>query len=188
MKGLKGMARRTTTAAETNEVVETMEVKETPVKAAPKKYEKDQLIKCISNTPGELGMVGKKTGILYRWANAGDETEVEYQDLLAAKIVHSRFIFDPLFVIQDDELVANWPDVQRVYDSMYSKNDLEEILQLTPSQMGKVVRELPEGAKNAIKVLAATNIQNGRLDSIRKIKILDEIFETHLIQELELFG
>ena len=39
-------------------------------------------ILCMSITPGQLGMFGLKTNIHYSWVARGDETEVEYQDLV----------------------------------------------------------------------------------------------------------
>lgn len=156
-------------------------------KTAKRTHEKDELIMCKSITPGELGMVGKKTGILYKWSNIGDEIEVEYQDLMAARLTHSQILFSPNIIIENDSLINEWKDIKQLYDTMYAQSDLEEILKLSPSQIKSVVKQLPEGAKSALKVLAATNIQNGKLDSIKKVIALDEIFETNLLAEIELF-
>ena len=52
------------------------------------------------------------------------------------------------------------------------------------TQMGEYIKALPVGCKNAIKGVAATMIDNGSLDSIQKIKALDEIFETNMLLTL----
>ena len=64
---------------------------------------------------------------------------------------------------------------------MYTTSDLRDILNLPVSQMKKAITELPLGAKEAIRGLAPTMIENKKLDSIEKIRVLDEIFGTQLI-------
>lgn len=49
----------------------------------------------MSITPGQLGMFGLKTNIHYSWAARGDETEVEYQDLVAAIQFRKKHITEP---------------------------------------------------------------------------------------------
>ena len=71
-----------------------------------------------------------------------------------------------------------------LYESMYTKGDLMEIINLPISQMVDTIKALPMGCKNALKGIAATMIDNGQLDSIQKIKALDEIFETNMLLTL----
>ncbi len=149
-------------------------------KKESKKYKTTDAIPCISITSGELGMEGIKSHINYRWAERGDVTEVEYQDLLAAIRQNDSFVVKPYFVIQDDELVSQFPQLKKIYDSMYSGKDLQDLLKLTPSSMKAAVLTLPDGAKESIKNIAATQISSGQLDSVKKIKILDEIFGTEM--------
>lgn len=172
------------TTAEQNENIAESTVKTPKVKRT---HEKDELIRCRSITPGELGLVGKKTGILYKWVNIGEEIEVEYQDLVAARLTHSQILFSPNIIIEDNDIVDEWKDIKKLYDSMYEQKDLEDILKLSPTQIKNVIKQLPDGAKAALKVLAATNIQNGKLDSIKRVAALDEIFETNLLTEVDLF-
>ena len=46
--------------------------------------------------------------------------------------------------------------------------------------MKATIMKLPEGAKNSIKHIASQLISDGTLDSVKKIKTLDEIFDTEL--------
>ena len=50
--------------------------------------------------------------------------------------------------------------------------------------MVDTINALPMGCKNALKGITATMIDNGQLDSIQKIKALDEIFETNMLLTL----
>ena len=50
--------------------------------------------------------------------------------------------------------------------------------------MKKSIASLPEGAKDSIKTIAATMVDNGTLDSVRKVKVLDEIFGTEMLLKI----
>lgn len=174
------------------EVVETVVVEDvktvTVTKPEKKKFASDEGIDCVSITSGELGMIGIKSGINYRWAERGDVTQVEYQDLVAAVRSNKSYIFKPLFIIKNDDFVAEFPQLNRAYSAMYSIRDLRDVLKMPAAQMKSTILSLPEGAKESIKNIAATMINNGSLDSIQKVKILDEIFDTKLMLLTELFN
>lgn len=166
-----------TKAAETTEVVQATETKK-----VPKKYEAQDLIPCRSITQGLLLMPGKQSNILYRWDGYGDVQEVEYRDLYSLKSSRSRYIYDPAFIIEDEELVEDtrWKDVKTLYDNMYDSSDISAIINLTPAKFKSVLSQLPVGMKNAIKIEIATRINDGTFDSIKKIEAVDEICGTEL--------
>lgn len=181
----------TTSAEEVIETVDTVEpvVKKTEKvsKAEPKKFRETEAIDCVSITAGELGMIGIKSGINYTWAGRGDVTAVEYQDLVAAIRSGKKHISAPYFIIQDDDFLAQFPQVAEVYSSMLSYKDLKDILNLDVNSMKKVIKELPTGAKESIKNIASSQISKGLLDSVQKIKALDEIFDTRFMLMTELY-
>lgn len=153
----------------------------------PKKFGADEGIDCESITAGELGLIGHKTHINYRWAERGDVTQVEYQDLVAAVRSNASHIYKPLFIIRNEDFIAQFPQVAKAYDAMYTVKDLRDVLRMPLSQMKSVIKTLPDGAKDSLKTLAATMINNGSLDSIQKVKALDEIFDTKLMLLTELY-
>ena len=173
---------KTASTTSVEEVKET-EVKETKarvVESTPRKFAGEDLILVRSTTQGELLMTGKKSGILYRWAAFGDVTEVEYQDLYSLKASRSSYLYSPLFVIEDEELLSDpkWKDLNTLYDSMYDSENFDEILALSATQLKSVLKKMPVGYQNALKIEVATRIENGTFDSIQKIKALDEILNT----------
>jgi len=159
-----------------------------PEKKIARKYELIEGIPCRSITSGGLYMSGIKSRIMYEWADNGDVTEVEYQDLIAAVRSNSNYVMKPYFIIEDEEFIAQNPQLNKVYESMYSIKDLRDVLTtLTPATMKKTILSLPDGAKESIKNIASQMISNGTMDSINKIKILDEIFDTKFVLMTELF-
>ena len=170
-------------------VVGAPEVVEKVKKKEPKKYEATDGIPCRSITSGGLYMEGIKSRILYEWSDDGDVTEVEYQDIVAAIRSNVSYINKPYFIIEDEEIIAQFPQLNKIYASMYSIKDLRDVLtETTPSAMKATILSLPDGAKESIKNIASQMISKGTLDSVQKIKILDEIFNTELMLMTGLFN
>lgn len=152
-------------------------------------FRKDELIPCTSIIGGELAWIGSRTGNLYRWFGSGETIDVEYQDLIAAILSRtSSVIYSPMIIIEDEDLVNEHKSVRRVYDSMYSPRDLKKVLDLPIDEMIATIKGMPSGAQDTVKDVAATCIQTGRLDSIRKISALDDILGTKLVIESEIFS
>lgn len=162
----------------TEEIVET-EVKK-PVVKAHCKYDPDEQITCRSITYGELLIVGPKSKLLYSWSNYGDTTPVEYQDLQALRSIRSAHLLKPRIIVEDEELIAQWG---KDFENMYSKIvdvDVEKILDLPLGKFKTALKNAPNGVQQAVKNIAGEKILDGSLDSLAKIKAIDEILGTDL--------
>ena len=149
----------------------------------------DEGIVCRSITPGGLYMTGIKSNILYEWNDIGVDTEIEYQDLVAAIRSNSAYVMKPFFIIQDKEFVEQFPRLKNLYDTLYSIKDLQSVLtNLSPDDMKATILSLPEGAQESIKHIASKMISNRTLDSVSKIEYLDEIFDTKMMLLTGMFG
>lgn len=155
--------------------------KETKASAkSPRKYKPDDMIPCRSITFGELLLTGTKSKLLYSWANYGDITEVEFQDLQALKSTRSSYLFKPRFVIEDEELAKQWSkDLGAMYKEIVDV-DVEDLFKLTPTQFRSKLKSAPKGVQQAVKNIAGEKILNGSLDSLKKINAIDEILGTDL--------
>lgn len=162
--------------------VETVDEKE-----EKKKFQPEDLIPCVSITPGEMFYSGSKSENLYTFADIDDVVEIEFRDLDYAARSKDAMMYKPRFIIQDANFVALHPALDEVYSSLHSTKDLKDILKMTPVQMKKVIASLPEGAKDSIKTIAMTMVDNGTLDSIQRVKAIDEIFGTEMLLKLNSF-
>lgn len=171
--------------ANIGENTETNVVEETrPVVKPRKKFNPTDTIPCRSVTYGELILSGYKSKLLYTWANAGDVTDVEYQDLQALQSRKSKFLTEPLFIIEDEDLAAQWNSMLKpIYDKI-QEDDLEELLKLSPSKLESKLKSSPEGIQKSIKSMAAAKIASGELDSINKIKAIDKALGTELLSTI----
>ena len=170
------------TKKKTDTIVDETTVNITPKKApqTKKQYGAEEGIPCRSVTYGKLICVGPKSKLNYEWENYGDITEVEYQDLRALQSAHSGFLIKPLFVIEDEELVNQWSNsLKTVYDRVASL-DVDSLFKMTPSQFKKHLESFPASYRQTIVEVANKMILTGELDSLAKIKAIDEVCGTDL--------
>ena len=158
------------------EVEEKVEVKPVIVKEK-KVFTDSDYILCRSVQSGGLNVISQ-SGNLYEFKDYGSECEINYRDLVTMIRRGSEHIFLPRFVILDEDFLKDFPTVQRVYGTMYTKDDLVEILELPVTQMKREIEKLPKSTKDSMRNLVATLIANGRLDSIAKVRALTEIFNS----------
>lgn len=152
-------------------------------KVEVRKFEPTEPIECVSVTAGRLMMIGRKTGNLYDWMNCGDTAYVEYQDLKAEMLVaNSPIMYDPMILINDPDVYSapEFAKLASVYKNALSAEEIEDFFNLPVQQFSSKLSKLPVGIKNTIKSIAADKLENGTLDSITKIKILDATLGTDL--------
>lgn len=168
-------------ATATEKTVEKPETKAaTKVVKERKKFSESDGIPCRSITQGGLYMEGAKTHMLYEWVEYGDVTEVEYADLAAAVRTKSSYLFGPMFIVDDEDFVEEFSQLKKFYTENYTVGDLEKVLSYPFEKMMEEISALPKNALESLKVLAASSINEGTLDSVKKIKALDEVFGTNL--------
>lgn len=147
------------------------------------KFSAKDLIPCKSVTSGGLNFIGN-SGNKVRFENYGLVEYIEYEDLRreAQSANPTNFLFYPRFIVIDPDFVEEFPKLEEFYSQFYSDNgDFEDILNLPKDEMVKAIEKLPKGCKECLKGIVATKIDNGELDSVQKIKTLDEIFKTNML-------
>lgn len=171
------MATRKTSSTPRRVETKEEEVKEVPVK---KVFNQDDYITCRSVTVGTLWCEGPKSHTTYNWVDYGDLNDLEYRDLVALVRSRSKFIFGPLFIVEDRDFIEEFQQLKKFYDEQYTVNDLKEVLDLKIDDMVETIKTLPQSAIDSLKSIASTQVANGQMDSIKKIKALDELFGTEL--------
>jgi hypothetical protein len=126
--------------------------------------------------------------MIYRFSDYGDETEIEYRDLVGLIRTKDKAVFEPRFVVMDEDFIAEYPALKKYYDDEFSLQNIKEILTLPEKQMIEEIKKLPTGALESLKSIAAEQIYTGEIDSVRKIKALDSVFGTDLNLLGELFS
>ena len=162
------------------EVVEKIEeeiVEVKPVIVEKKTFTDSDYILCRSVCSGGLNILAP-SGILYEFKDYGSECDINYRDLVDLIRRGSDHIFLPRFVILDEDFLEGFPTVQKVYGEMYTMDDLVQILESPIPVMKREIEKLPVSTKNSMRNLIATQIANGKLDSISKVRELTTIFNS----------
>lgn len=174
------MANTKKTSVQTEENTE-MAVKSTTKKVDKPKHDPSELVPCRSVRFGELILIGPKTRMPYSWANEGDIREVEYQDLVSWRALHSRYLFDPMIIIEDEDICEEWAaDLGKLYDKV-QEIDLKEMFKLPHRQFMSQLKKLPESMKSSVQNMAYAMVQDGTLYDLRIIKGIDETLGTELV-------
>lgn len=171
--------------AEAKDVIVEENTAEEEVKTTVKqkrKFKDNDLISCLCVFPGSVGMTGRRSGNTYLWEDMNVIEYVEYQDLKSEVLnKKSTYIYEPLIIVNDEEFLDQYPNLAKMYEEFYTPDEImDKIESYNPEEMRDFINSLPAGIKSNIKNIAATMIQDGTLDSIKKIKVIDEIFETEL--------
>lgn len=147
----------------------------------PKKFSDTEKIVCKSIPYGKVFMEGDKSKDLYEFQFQGDEVFIEYRDLVAKVRSNSKYIFNPIIVIQDEDCVNSFPKVKEFYNSIYYMDDPEKILDLEVGELEEILPQIPIGIANALKTIASNRIADNTMDSVAKIRVLDKFFGTQLM-------
>ena len=179
------MANTKKSTVENEEIIEAEtveEVKPTPKKVAKViKHEPGEYITCRSVKFGELILIGPKTRTPYRWLNEGDVAEVEYQDLLSWKAQRHKYLFEPMIIIEDEELVDEWnAELGKLYSELQNI-DIKALFKLPQRQFVAQLKKLNPGMKSTVQNMAYAMIQDGTLYDLRIIKAIDETLSTELM-------
>lgn len=159
-----------TVATEVEAVVDIAE----PKTETKKVFSDSDKIMCRSVTKAPLYMIGVRTKDVYEWLDYGDEIPVKYADLAAEVRRRSAFVFNPYFVITDEDFCAEFPQLDKFYNERFTVRELRDILDMDERDMVAAIEELPDGAKESLKAIAADAVKDGVIDSVRKIRVLDE--------------
>jgi hypothetical protein len=157
------------------------EPKTAPTKKVNKpKHDPSELIVCRSVVFGELILIGPKTHMRYSWANEGDLREVEYQDLVSWRALRSRYLFEPMIIIEDEDIVEEWKaDIGELYAELQDI-DIKAMFKLPYRQFVTQLKKLPAGLKTTVQNMAYSMIQDRTLYDLRIIDAIDEILGTEL--------
>ena len=165
----------------TDEPIEEVEDK-VEVKADKSKTQaNDDLIDCISSSTGKTFVYGEKSKQTYEFEAQGVTVGIQYCDLVYMINSNSSYLYRPFIIVKDDDFVSKYPKLKAFYNETWSRKGLNEILKLPPDELKNELDKMPDGIKKSLQDLVATKIANGTMDSVSRIKVLDDYFDTQMM-------
>jgi len=145
--------------------------------AAPtfKRPDRNEEICVISSCPTALGFTSSvNPGVRARWGGVGDEQWLEFQYLAEMASRHRKFFEENWIVVPDEVLVALRMD--RYYQNALSFDEYERIFEMDIDEMEKKLRAISEGQKKTLVMRAIQMIEDGEMDSLHRVSVLEEVF------------
>lgn len=186
-----------------NEVIEVVEateentvLKETesaPIaKKRDYKFPDHVMIAVQSNTYGELIYVNQRTGARVSWKEIGDVQPVPMGELRDMRNTQRGFFSNNrIFIVgvEDEEYSDAAPEdvykalmVSQYYKDVIDPNNFNSIFNLDPNELRIRLNRMSDGAKTNFVVAANEAIRRGRLDSLKKIRVIEECLGCELIE------
>ena len=161
-----------------------------PGQPAKVRLDDSVLIRVKSNTYGQLIYVNKRTGDRTEWSRFGEEQSVTMGDLRAMKGTQLPFFSDQMIVVTgcDDE---RHPDltpaeiydallVSRYYKNIVDPDNFGRIFSASEDETRQWVSQMSSNARMNLIVALNAAIRNGTLDSLRKIKLFEDLLGCEL--------
>ena len=167
---------------------------------APKrklKLDDNVSILVASNIFGELIYINHKTGDKYTWENMGDVQSLYVSDIRAMKSNQRKFLEENWIVlngIADTSDEYEDVDITEVYEALqianYYKNflcpsNLNDVFNWSVEDIRNKVSKMPTSTKETIAIRANELIKEGIIDSIAKVKALEEVIGCELASEFD---
>lgn len=156
------------------------ETKEKPIK---KKINKDEMIECKNITNGTLVYASRKTGAEYHLEGFGAVEWFSVDELITMKSSMGKILTEPWLAIMDDDVI-DYLGLRHVYDKIIVPIDnLGVIFNKSVKELTKILDIAPNGIKTLIASKAKEMVENNQLDSIAKIKLIEEKLGIELIEK-----
>lgn len=134
-------------------------------------------VKNISNS--SLIYISKNNpGYRVDWDGFGEEVYMEYKELINMRGSQRRFFEEPWIVCDWD--VLEDLRVDKYYENLIDLDDINTIFDLTTDKLAEKLRKLPTGIRRLIADRAYELVRNGELDSMSKIRKIEQILDIEL--------
>lgn len=176
---------------ENNEVTDTEEAVVTP-KVKNWKFDDTVLIDVQSNVFGKLVYLNPRSGMEVKWEEFGDIQTMTMGDLRAMRSSQRQF-FENNWVyvksVADFEYEDAKPEdvykalmVSQYYKDVIEPDNFNSIFRMDDKELERRVSMMSDGAKMNLVVACNEAIRRGKLDSIRKVRILERVLGCELLE------
>lgn len=156
------------------------------------KFPDHVMVAVQSNTYGELIYVNQRTGARVSWKEIGDVQPVPMGELRDMRNTQRGFFSNNrIFIvgIEDEDYQDAAPEdvykalmVSQYYKDVIDPNNFNSIFALDANELRIRLNRMSDGAKTNLVVAANEAIRRGRLDSLKKIRVIEECLGCELVE------
>ena len=163
------------------------QIKPTPVDDVKpivlKEIDPNQYVTVLNGYQGRLTYKSSKTGEIFRWADFGDEQEMELRELRNAKNTYKKYFEKNWFMFGDDfAWVIDYLGVGQFYKNAISVDEFDSIFEKNSDELKDIISKLSDGQKKAVAFRARTLITEGKIDSNKVIRTLEDTLGLELVE------
>lgn len=141
--------------------------------------DKSVLVPVMNITHGSLVYQSRKTGMEIKFERYGDIEYMEIGELLTMRSSQRRFLDEPWILILDDETVQ-YLGLDKLYKRLVNPDNIDQIFNFSIEKFKDVIQSAPRGYSQLIISRAKAKMKDGSLDSVAKIKALEERYKVEL--------
>lgn len=147
-----------------------------------KKYTAQTMIPCRSVRQNIL-YYQSPAGAKYQWEGYGDIKEMPFEEVRSMLVSRSKFLFEPWLLIDDDDLMETpqfkkaLGNIKAAYDDM---EDMQEFFSRNTEEIREKLASAPKGLQQYIAFNANRYINDGTLDRVSVVRVVDEVLGTNL--------
>lgn len=140
----------------------------------PDSVDPNDIVMVRNGFNGRLVYISPRTQERYSWDEYGDEVEMEVRELRAAKGSQKAFFENNWFMFDDEySWVIPYLGVTKYYESAVTIENLQGILNASPSEIQNVCDRLNSGQRESFILMVREKYHNGEIDSLKTINALE---------------
>ena len=153
-------------------------------------FDDSAIILVKSNTFGHLIYINPRTGDRTDWMHFGDEQPITMGDLRAMRGTQNAFFSDNMIIISgvnDDRYPDAEPSdvydalmVSKYYKYLVDPDNFNSLFNMNENEIKERVHSMSQNARMNLVIALNTSIQNGTLDSVKKIRLFEELLGCEL--------
>ena len=153
-------------------------------------FDDSAIILVKSNTFGHLIYINPRTGDRTDWMHFGDEQPITMGDLRAMRGTQNAFFSDNMIIVSgvnDDRYPDAGPFdvydalmVSKYYKYLVDPDNFNSLFNMNENEIKERVHSMSQNARMNLVIALNTSIQNGTLDSVKKIRLFEELLGCEL--------
>lgn len=153
-------------------------------------FDDSAIILVKSNTFGHLIYINPRTGDRTDWMHFGDEQPITMGDLRAMRGTQNAFFSDNMIIVSgvnDDRYPDAGPSdvydalmVSKYYKYLVDPDNFNSLFNMNENEIKERVHSMSQNARMNLVIALNTSIQNGTLDSVKKIRLFEELLGCEL--------
>lgn len=153
-------------------------------------FDDSAIILVKSNTFGHLIYINPRTGDRTDWMHFGDEQPITMGDLRAMRGTQNAFFSDNMIIVSgvnDDRYPDAEPSdvydalmVSKYYKYLVDPDNFNSLFNMNENEIKERVHSMSQNARMNLVIALNTSIENGTLDSVKKIRLFEELLGCEL--------